>query len=77
MVASDLRAAPPLWRAAVLLGWILCGGLLVVGLVYIGGWTDSDGPNTEAIVGILGIPASIVGVWLTPRVLRRLVGAQR
>jgi hypothetical protein len=73
---SPWRAAPVGWRAAAVLGWIACGTLLVVGIVYIGGWTDSDGPNPEAMVGILGIPVSFLGVWLISRSLRRADGAR-
>jgi hypothetical protein len=68
---SCWRTASPLWRAGALVAWIACGGLLVVGIVYIGGWTDSDGPNREAMVGILGIPGSLLGVWFTARNLCR------
>lgn len=33
--------------------------LLVVGVSYIGDWTNADGPGWAARVGILGIPAAI------------------
>lgn len=77
MVASDLARCAASLASGRLARMDPVRRLAGVGLVYIGGWTDSDGPNTEALVGILGIPASIVGVWLTPRVLRRSVGAER
>lgn len=60
----------PEWRAArsgrrvfALLAWLLSGLLLITGIVYIGGWTDADGPSTEAMIGILGIPASVFLIW--------------
>lgn len=67
---SIWRGVPPLFRAGALIGWIVCGALLVLGIVYIGGWTDADGPNAEAMVGILGIPLSFLGVWWISRSLR-------
>ncbi len=68
------RAASMLWRILSVLAWVACGTLLVVGIVYIGGWTNADGPDAEAMIGILGIPASFGGVWLIGRSLRRRVG---
>ncbi len=65
------RSVPPSRRVLALIGWIVCGTLLVVGIVYIGGWTDSDGPSPEATVGILGIPVSFLGSWLISRSLQR------
>jgi hypothetical protein len=66
------------WRLArwwpqllAVLGWILCGLLLLIGIIYIGGWTDADGPNTEAMIGILGIPASLFGIWGISKYFRR------
>ncbi len=68
---SRWRAAPSALRGGAVAGWIVCGALLVVGIVYIGGWTDADGPTAEAMVGILGIPACAVGIWLISRALSR------
>ena len=66
---SDWRRSTPATRTLSVLVWLGCGALMITGIVYIGGWTDSDGPNTEAMVGILGIPASLVGVWIVARSL--------
>lgn len=71
---SRWRTAPSVLRAGAVVGWILCGTLLVVGVVYIGGWTDADGPSAEATVGILGIPASVFGIWLISRALGHHAG---
>lgn len=57
-----------------MVGWIVCGTLFVVGVVYIGSWTDAYGPSAEAVVGILGIPASVFGIWLISRALGRHAG---
>ena len=72
---DDWRLASAAARFLSLIGWLACGVLIVVGIVYIGSWTDSDGPSREAVVGIAGIPGGAVGVWLTSRVLRRHVEA--
>lgn len=77
MTVGALGCWWPEWRAAsswsrlwATLGWLLCGVLLVTGTIYIGGWTDADGPNTEATIGILCIPASLAGMWGIPKYLR-------
>lgn len=64
------RSASVPWQVGAVLGWTTCGTSLVVGIVYIGGWTDADGPTAEAIVGILGIPTSMLGVWAISRLMR-------
>ena len=66
----EWRWSSPLPRTLSLLAWLGCGALLLIGIVYIGGWTDSDGPSTEAMIGILGIPAGLGGVWIVERMLR-------
>jgi hypothetical protein len=53
------------------LGWLLCGLLLLTGIIYIGSWTDADGPNNEATIGILGIPASLLGIRGISKYLQR------
>jgi hypothetical protein len=50
------------WQLAAVCGWITCGALMVVGVSHIGGWTNADGPSTASIIGILGIPGSLLGV---------------
>jgi hypothetical protein len=67
----DWRRARWWLRVFAVLGWLLCGLLLLTGFIYIGSWTDADGPSTEAMIGILGIPASVVGVWVISKYLQR------
>lgn len=67
----EWRRVSPLSRATVVAAWLGCGVLLMVGVVYIGGWTNADGPDTEAMIGILAIPASLIGVGMVARFLRR------
>lgn len=43
----------------VAIGGIAAGTLVTTGLVYIGSWTNSDGPDTAAVIGVLGIPAGL------------------
>ena len=66
----EWRRSSPLARTLSLLAWLGCGALLLIGIVYIGSWTDSDGPSTEAMIGILGIPVGLGGVWIVARMLR-------
>jgi hypothetical protein len=35
---------------------------MVVGVFHIDGWTNADGPSSASIIGILGIPGSLLGV---------------
>lgn len=67
----DWRRARWWLRVFAVLGWLLCGLLLLTGIIYIGSWTDADGPSTEAMIGILGIPASVLGIWVISKYLQR------
>jgi hypothetical protein len=68
---AEWRRARSWSRAVAVLGWLLCGVLLLTGIVYIGGWTDADGPSIEAMIGILGIPTSLLGIWGISKYLQR------
>jgi hypothetical protein len=55
----------------VAIGAIAAGALVVTGLVYIGSWTNSDGPDPAAVIGVLGIPAGLALAVATARAVRR------
>ena len=67
----DLRRLPYPTRILMVAAWLACGTILVVGVVYIGSWTDSGGPDIEGMIGILGIPVGLTGLWLIARFLHR------
>ena len=56
--------------ALVALGGIAAGALIMTGVVYIGSWTNADGPDLEAMIGILGIPAGLLVAGMTGRTAR-------
>jgi hypothetical protein len=49
----------PAALALVAIRGIAAGALVMTGLVYIGSWTNSDGPDPAAVIGVLGIPAGL------------------
>ena len=72
------------WRRsfpAVLLAIVVAiaaGVVFATGIVYIGDWTNADGPSEIApFIGILGIPAGPLLIVLLGRYLRRLDYAER
>ncbi len=65
---------PPRSRSAPLLvlGSATAAVLFVIGLSYLGRWTNADGPGeVAAYLGVLGLPASVVAAFLLRRLTTR------
>ena len=64
---------PPVTRAVmVVLGSLTAATLFVIGVTYIGAFTNADGPgSTSAYLGIACLPASIVVMVALGRFSRR------
>lgn len=60
----------PLALALVGLGGIAAGALVMTGLVYVGAWTNSDGPDRAAVIGIFGIPGGLALAFMIARAAR-------
>jgi hypothetical protein len=70
-LGPDRPRAPTLGLVAI--GGIAAGALVMTGLVYIGSWTNSDGPDAAAVIGVLGIPAGLALAVAIARAARRKV----
>ncbi|MFN2388239.1 MAG: hypothetical protein ABR575_01330 [Actinomycetota bacterium] len=59
-------------RAQAVAGFLVAAAIFVVGLAYVGDWTNADGPgNVAAYAGILGLPAGAALFVITARRARR------
>lgn len=63
--------------ALVAFGGVAAGALVMTGLVYIGSWTNADGPDMAAVIGILGIPAGLALAVVIGRTARHTAAAPK